>query len=194
MLRVVVLISGAGSNLLAFLEDCTAGKVPAAVVAVGSDVNAPGLDHARREGIPTFVEPLAMGEDRDAWGKRLAAAIESFTPDLIILSGFMKLLPASFVEHFAPMILNTHPAYLPEFPGAHAVRDALESGATETGASVIVVDAGMDTGPILAQSRVPIRKDDTESTLHDRIKVVERELLSAVVRDIASREDAIEGN
>ncbi len=194
MLRVVVLISGAGSNLLAFLEDCTAGKVPAAVVAVGSDVNAPGLDHARREGIPTFVEPLAMGEDRDAWGQRLGATIESFTPDLVILSGFMKLLPASFVERFAPMILNTHPAYLPEFPGAHAVRDALRAGAAETGASVIVVDAGMDTGPILAQSRVPIRKDDTESTLHERIKTVERELLSALVRDIASREDAIEGN
>jgi phosphoribosylglycinamide formyltransferase-1 len=194
MLRVVVLISGAGSNLLAFLEDCTAGNVPAAVVAVGSDVNAPGLDHARREGIPTFVEPLAMGEDRDAWGERLATAIESFTPDLVILSGFMKLLPASFVERFAPMILNTHPAYLPEFPGAHAVRDALRAGAEETGASIIVVDAGIDTGPILAQSRVPIHDDDTESTLHDRIKIVERKLLSAVVRDIASREDAIEGN
>jgi phosphoribosylglycinamide formyltransferase-1 len=135
-----------------------------------------------------------MGEDRDAWGERLATAIESFTPDLVILSGFMKLLPASFVERFAPMILNTHPAYLPEFPGAHAVRDALRAGAEETGASIIVVDAGIDTGPILAQSRVPIHDDDTESTLHDRIKIVERKLLSAVVRDIASREDAIEGN
>lgn len=194
MLRVVVLISGAGSNLRAFLDDCNAGNVPATVVAVGSDVNAPGLDHAHRDGIPSFVEPLATGEDRDAWGKRLAAAIESFTPDLVILSGFMKLLPASFVERFAPMLLNTHPAYLPEFPGAHAVRDALEAGATETGASVIVIDAGIDTGPILAQSRVPIHDDDTESTLHDRIKIVERKLLSAVVRDIASREDSIEGN
>lgn len=194
MLRVVVLISGAGSNLRAFLDDCNAGNVPATVVAVGSDVNAPGLDHAHRDGIPSFVEPLATGEDRDAWGKRLAAAIESFTPDLVILSGFMKLLPASFVERFAPMLLNTHPAYLPEFPGAHAVRDALEAGATETGASIIVVDAGIDTGPILAQSRVPIHDDDTESTLHDRIKIVERKLLSAVVRDIASREDSIEGN
>ena len=194
MLRVVVLISGAGSNLRAFLDDCNAGNVPATVVAVGSDVNAPGLDHAHRDGIPSFVEPLATGEDRDAWGKRLAAAIESFTPDLVILSGFMKLLPASFVERFAPMLLNTHPAYLPEFPGAHAVRDALEAGATETGASIIVVDAGIDTGPILAQPRVPIHDDDTESTLHDRIKIVERKLLSAVVRDIASREDSIEGN
>ena len=194
MLRVVVLISGAGSNLRAFLDDCNAGNVPATVVAVGSDVDAPGLEHAHRHGIPTFVEPLATGEDRGAWGKRLAAAIELFTPDLVILSGFMKLLPVSFVERFAPMLLNTHPAYLPEFPGAHAVRDALEAGATETGASVIVVDAGIDTGPILAQSRVPIHDDDTESTLHDRIKIVERKLLSAVVRDIASREDSIEGN
>lgn len=194
MLRVVVLISGAGSNLLAFLEDCAAGKVPAVVVAVGADLDAPGLQHARRKGIPTFVEPLAPGEDRDAWGKRLGATIDTFAPDLVILSGFMKLLPASFVERYAPMLLNTHPAYLPEFPGAYAVRDALEAGATETGASVIVVDAGIDTGPILAQSRVPIHNDDTEASLHERIKTVERELLSTVVRDIASREDSIEGN
>ena len=194
MLRIVVLISGAGSNLRAFIDDCTAGNVPAVVVAVGSDVDAPGLEHARRENIPTFVEPLAVGESREVWGQRLAAATSLYAPDLVVLSGFMKLLPESFVERFAPMLLNTHPAYLPEFPGAHAVRDALEAGASETGASVIVVDAGIDTGPILAQTRVPILDGDTESTLHDRIKVVERELLSAVVRDIASREHAIEGN
>lgn len=194
MLRVVVLISGSGSNLRAFLDDCNSGNVPAEVVAVGADVEAPGLEHARHEGIPVFVEPLAAGESRDAWGSCLADATARFKPDLVILSGFMKLLPASFVNRFAPMLLNTHPAYLPEFPGAHAVRDALQAGVTETGASVIVVDAGMDTGPILAQSRIPILEDDTESTLHDRIKDVERELLSAVVRDIASREDAIEGN
>ncbi len=194
MLRVVVLISGSGSNLRAFLDECSAGNVPATVVAVGADVEAPGLDHARHEGIPVFVEPLATGESREEWGKRLAGTTAQFAPDLVILSGFMKLLPASFVERFAPMLLNTHPAFLPEFPGAHAVRDALQSGATETGASVIVVDDGIDTGPILAQSRVPILEGDTESTLHDRIKILERELLSAVVRDIASRETAIEGN
>lgn len=194
MVRVVVLISGSGSNLRAFLDGCAAGLIPADVVAVGSDVDAPGLDHARHFGIPTFIERLEAGEDRETWGKRLADAVESHTPDLVILSGFMRLLPAGFVHRFAPMLLNTHPAYLPEFPGAHAVRDAFEAGVPTTGASVIVVDDGVDTGPILAQQRVPVLDGDTEETLHDRIKVVERELLADVVRDIAGRESAIEEN
>lgn len=194
MVRVVVLISGSGSNLRAFLDGCAAGTIPAEVVAVGADVDASGLDHARHYGIPTFVEPFARGDDRDEWGSRLADTVASFEPDLVILSGFMRLVPPVFVYRFAPMLLNTHPAYLPEFPGAHAVRDAFESGVSETGASVIVVDDGVDTGPILAQRRVPIREDDTEQTLHDRIKVVERELLADVVRDIANREHAIEEN
>ena len=194
MLRVVVLISGEGSNLRDFLDRCASGAVPAEVVAVGSDVDAPGLAHARRDGIPTFVEPLDVDEPRDDWGQRLADRVARFQPDLVILSGFMKLLPSHFVARFAPMLLNTHPAYLPEFPGAHAVRDALEAGAHETGASVIVVDDGIDTGPILAQSRVAIRDDDTETTLHSRIKLVERELLASVVSDLASRENSIEEN
>ncbi|MFM2411778.1 MAG: phosphoribosylglycinamide formyltransferase [Actinomycetota bacterium] len=194
MVRVVVLISGSGSNLRAFLDGCAAGLIPAEVVAVGSDVDAPGLDHARHFGIPTFVERLESGEDRDAWGERIGDAVASHTPDLVILSGFMRLLPAGFVHRFAPMLLNTHPAYLPEFPGAHAVRDAFEAGVPSTGASVIVVDDGVDTGPILAQQRVPVLDGDTEETLHDRIKVIERELLADVVRDIAGRESAIEEN
>jgi len=104
----------------------------------------------------------------------------------VILSGFMRLLPPRVVEALSPALLNTHPAYLPEFPGAHAVRDALAAGATETGASVIVVDNGVDTGPVLAQRRIPILPGDTEARLHDRIKVVERELLVEVVLDIAN--------
>lgn len=194
MVRVVVLISGSGSNLRSFLDACAAGTIPAEVVAVGADVAASGLDHARHYGIPTFVEPFSRGDDRDEWGTRLADVVDSYRPDLVILSGFMRLVPPVFVRRFAPMLLNTHPAYLPEFPGAHAVRDAFEAGAPETGASVIVVDDGVDTGPILAQRRVDIREDDTEETLHDRIKVVERELLADVVRDIANREHAIEEN
>lgn len=194
MVRVVVLISGSGSNLRAFLDACSAGDVPATVVAVGSDLDASGLDHARHFGIPTFVEPLAAGEDRVAWGTRLADRVDSFEPDLVILSGFMRLVPPNFVHRFEPMLLNTHPAYLPEFPGAHAVRDALAAGVSETGASVIVVDDGVDTGPILAQKRVPVLDGDTDESLHDRIKVVERELLADVVRDIANRESAIEEN
>lgn len=190
MLRVVVLISGQGSNLRAFLDSCEDGSVPATVVAVGADGEVSGLDHARRVGIPTFVEPLERGSNRDEWGERLADRVATFDPDLVILSGFMRLVPPVFVRRFAPMLLNTHPAYLPEFPGAHAVRDAFAAGVTETGASVIVVDEGVDTGPILAQRRVPVLDGDTEETLHDRIKIVERELLADVVRDIANRESA----
>ena len=193
-MRVVVLISGQGSNLRAFLDSCAEGTIPATVVAVGADVNASGLDHARHYDIPTFVQPFEPAGDRDAWGTQLGDRIAEFTPDLVILSGFQRLVPPSFVRRFAPMILNTHPAFLPEFPGAHAVRDAFEAGVAETGASVIVVDNGVDTGPILAQRRVPVMDGDTESTLHDRIKIVERELLADVVRDIANRETAIEEN
>ena len=194
MLRVVVLISGQGSNLRAFLDSCAEGTIPATVVAVGADLDVSGLDHARHFDIPTFVEPLEPGGDRDAWGTRLGDRIAEFTPDMVILSGFQRLVPPAFVRRFAPMLLNTHPAFLPEFPGAHAVRDAVEARVTETGATVIVVDDGVDTGPVLAQRRVPVADGDTESTLHDRIKVVERELLADVVRDIADRETAIEEN
>jgi len=194
MVRVVVLISGGGSNLRAFLDSCASGSIPAEVVAVGADVDAAGLEHARHYGIPTFIEPLERGADRDAWGDKLANRVSAFEPDLVILSGFMRLLPAGFVRRFAPMLINTHPSFLPEFPGAHAVRDAIEAGTGESGASVIVVDEGVDTGPILAQHRVPVLEGDTEETLHDRIKIAERELLAEVVRDIATRESAMEDN
>jgi phosphoribosylglycinamide formyltransferase-1 len=116
----------------------------------------------------------------------LGDALASYEPNLIILSGFMKLLPAELVSRFSPRIINTHPAYLPEFPGAHAVRDALVAGATETGASVIVVDEGVDTGQILAQRRVPLEPGDDETVLHDRIKLVERELLLEVLENIST--------
>jgi phosphoribosylglycinamide formyltransferase-1 len=191
MLRTVVLISGHGSNLKAFLGACANGTVPATVVAVGADSEAGGLEHARDAGIPTFVEPLERGADRIEWGNRLADVVESFAPDLVVLSGFMKVLPPEFVHRFAPMVINTHPSFLPDFPGAHAVRDAHAAGVTETGASVIVVDDGVDTGPILAQRRVPVLEGDTETVLHERIKIVERELLAEVVRDLAARESAV---
>lgn len=191
MLRTVVLISGGGSNLHAFLGACASGTVPATVVAVGADSQADGLEHARSAGIPVFVEPLEGGADREEWGARLADVVDGYAPDLVVLSGFMRVLPPAFVRRFAPMIINTHPSFLPEFPGAHAVRDACEAGVTETGASVIVVDDGVDTGPILAQRRVPVLDSDTESVLHDRIKIVERELLAEVVRDLAARESAV---
>lgn len=186
VLQLVVLISGAGSNLRALLDEIDAGTVSAEVLAVGADRDAAGLAHAETRGIPTFVVPFREYASRDDWGRALDARLREYAPDLVVLSGLMRLLPRDVVDGWAPNIVNTHPAYLPEFPGAHAVRDALEAGATQTGASVIVVDNGVDTGAILAQERVSIEPGDDEETLHDRIKPVERRLLADVVRGIAS--------
>jgi len=188
VLNVAVLISGAGSNLRAFLEAAADADYPAHVVAVGADRDAEGLQHAGDFGIPSFSVPFRAFESREAWGEELAAQLRAWNPDLIVLSGLMRLLPEAVVNEFAPRIINTHPAYLPEFPGAHGVRDALAAGVAQTGASVIVVDGGVDTGPIVAQERVAVEPGDTEETLHDRIKPVERRLLIDVVRRIATGE------
>ena len=182
--RIVVLISGSGTNLEALLTSLPESEIPAHVVAVGADQEADGLVHARTRGIDTFVVPLSSGEDRDSWGDTLGDTLEGYQPDLIVLSGFMKLLPPSLVSRFSPRIINTHPSYLPEFPGAHAVRDAVAAGATQTGASVIVVDDGVDTGRILARERVAIQPDDSEESLHARIKILERSLLLDVLRTL----------
>lgn len=201
MLRVAVLISGTGSNLRALLEAAADPEYPARVVAVGADRQADGFAHAEAFGIPTFLVPFRGFETREEWGRELQAQLEVWAPDLVVLSGLMRLLPASVVDVWAPRLtgadvwaprlINTHPAYLPEFPGAHGVRDALAAGVTETGASVIVVDGGIDTGPIIAQERVPVLPGDTEHTLHERIKPVERRLLIEVVRGIATGEVAL---
>jgi phosphoribosylglycinamide formyltransferase-1 len=186
VLSLVVLISGGGSNLRALLEASGDAEFPARVIAIGADRDADGFAHAEEFGIPTFSVALSSFPDRDAWGDALLEEISVWGPDLVILSGFMKLLPPRVVSALSPRLVNTHPAYLPEFPGAHAVRDAIEAGVTETGASVIVVDNGVDSGPIIAQRRVPVKARDTEATLHERIKPVERELLIQTVLDIAN--------
>jgi phosphoribosylglycinamide formyltransferase-1 len=186
VLSLVVLISGGGSNLRALLEASEDAEFPARVVAVGADREADGFAHAEQFGIPTFSTALSSFPDRESWGDELLAQITAWGPDLVVLSGFMKLLPPRVVEALSPRLINTHPAYLPEFPGAHGVRDALAAGATQTGASVIVVDNGVDSGPIISQTRVAIEPGDTEHSLHDRIKVVERELLVQAVLDIAN--------
>lgn len=192
MLTVAVLISGTGSNLRALLEVASDPDFPARIVAVGADRDAAGLAHAAEFGIPTFTVPYRSFDSREAWGEQLGRELDAYQPDLIVLSGLMRLLPAPLVARLAPRIINTHPAYLPEFPGAHGVRDALAAGVTRTGASVIVVDDGVDTGRILAQERVPVEPGDTENTLHDRIKIVERALLADVVRRIATGSIALE--
>ena len=183
---LVVLISGTGSNLEAFLCALPDSGMDAAVVAVGADGQAPGLVHATSRNIPTFVVSPKDFPDRSAWGHALVEALEGCDPDWVILSGFMKLLPPVVVHRFSPRIINTHPAYLPEFPGAHGVRDALAAGVSQTGASVIVVDDGVDSGPILAQERVTIEPGDTEDSLHERIKVVERRLLLDVMSTLVN--------
>ncbi|MFC4140598.1 MULTISPECIES: phosphoribosylglycinamide formyltransferase [unclassified Microbacterium] len=191
MLTVAVLISGTGSNLRALLEAARHPDFPARVVVVGADRDADGLAHAEEFGIPTFTVPWHEHENRDAWGAELGRQLAVWSPDLIVLSGLMRLLPAALVAQYAPHIINTHPAYLPEFPGAHGVRDALAAGVSETGASVIVVDDGVDSGPILAQERIPVLPGDTEHSLHERIKPVERRLLIEVVQRIATGELAL---
>jgi phosphoribosylglycinamide formyltransferase 1 len=188
VLTVAVLISGTGSNLRALLEAAAAPDFPARVIVVGADREADGFAHAETFGIPTFLVPWSRFDSREAWGEELGAQLAVWNPDLVVLSGLMRLLPADLVAAWAPRIVNTHPAYLPEFPGAHGVRDALAAGVSRTGASVIVVDSGVDTGPILAQERVAILPGDDEHALHERIKPVERMLLIDVVRRIATGE------
>ena len=188
MLTVAVLISGTGSNLRAHLEAARHPDFPARVVVVGADRDADGLAHAEEFGIPSFTVPWHLHESRETWGEEVSAQLAVWKPDLVVLSGLMRLLPPALVAEYSPRLINTHPAYLPEFPGAHGVRDALAAGASQTGASVIVVDDGVDTGPVLAQERVPIVEGDTEHSLHDRIKPVERRLLIDVVRRIATGE------
>lgn len=188
MLSVVVLISGSGSNLLALLEATKNPLFPARVLAVGSDKPASGLEHADLFGVPAFVVEEKHFSNRDEWAEKLAKNISHFNPDLIVLAGFMKVLPASFVATFSPRIINIHPALLPSFPGAHAVRDALASGARETGVTIHIVDEGVDTGPVLAQQTVTIFPADDEQTLHERIKLIEHKMLVETVRDLAIKQ------
>ena len=186
MLTVAVLISGTGSNLRALLDAAAEPEFPARIVVVGGDREADGFAHAEDYGIPTFMVPFARFGSREEWGAELGAQLDVWKPDLVVLSGLMRLLPADLVDAWSPRIINTHPAYLPEFPGAHGVRDALAAGVAQTGASVIIVDSGVDSGPILAQERVPVLPGDDEHALHERIKPVERRLLIDVVRRIAT--------
>ncbi|AXH97698.1 phosphoribosylglycinamide formyltransferase [Ornithinimicrobium avium] len=173
---VVVLVSGSGTLLQALLDAAVDPAYGVQVVAVGADRDdVEGLARARRHGIPTFVVRLADHPDRAAWDTALAAAIGAHDPDLVLSAGFMKILGEPSLSRFR--ILNTHPALLPSFPGAHGVRDALAHGVRVTGATLFEVDPGVDTGRILAQRAVDVLDDDTEETLHERIKVVERRML-----------------
>ena len=187
MLSVVALISGSGSNLRALLEAANNPLNGFKIIAVGSDNAADGLAHAELFGVPTFVVTPSAFENREQWADVLYDNVMHFNPDLVVLAGFMKILPAGFVGALSPNLINTHPSLLPAFPGAHAVRDALAAGAKVTGVTIHVVDEGVDTGPHIAQREVEVLSDDNEYDLHERIKSVERELLVETVKKIAAK-------
>lgn len=181
-MRLVVLVSGSGTTLQALLDACADPAYGAQVVAVGSDrPDVEGLRRAERAGVPTFVLRVGDHADRGEWDRGLTQAVQEHDPDLVVTAGFMKILGPTFVEHFADRVVNTHPALLPSYPGAHGVRDALAGGARVTGATCHLVDGGVDTGPILEQVAVRVEEGDDEASLHERIKLVEREMLVATL-------------
>jgi phosphoribosylglycinamide formyltransferase-1 len=184
--RLVVLVSGAGTNLQALLDACADPAYGAQVVAVGADRDGTGgIARARRAGIPVFTCRIPDFPDRAAWDEALTEAVAGHRPDLVVSAGFMKILGPAFLARFGGRTVNTHPALLPAFPGTHAVRDALEYGVKITGCTVHFVDEGVDTGPVIAQEAVPVRWHDDEDSLHERIKQVERRLVVEVVGRLA---------
>jgi len=184
--RLVVLVSGAGTNLQALLDACADPAYGARVVAVGSDRDGiGGLERAERAGLPTFTVRVGDFPDRAQWDAAFAEAVAEHEPDLVVSAGFMKILGPRYLERFGGRTINTHPALLPAFPGAHGVRDALAYGVKVTGCTVHFVDEGVDTGPVIAQEAVRVGWHDDEETLHERIKQVERRLLVEVVGRLA---------
>ena len=185
MLSIVVLISGSGSNLRALIEACDNPLFPAKILAVGSDNAASGLEHAEEYGIPTFVVEPNRFAHKEEWASVLLSSVRFHKPDLVVLAGFMRILPESFVTALSPRIINLHPSLLPDYPGAHAVRDALVAGATKTGSTIHIVDSGVDSGPVIRQQEISIREGISEPELHEQIKQIERKQLVEVVREIA---------
>jgi phosphoribosylglycinamide formyltransferase 1 len=192
--RLVVLVSGSGTNLQALLDACTDPSYGARVVAVGADrEDIEGLARADRAGVPTFVKRLGHFSSRDDWDRALADTVAAFEPDLVVLAGFMKLVGPEFLARFPGRVVNTHPALCPAFPGTTGPADALAYGVKVTGATLFVVDGGVDTGPIIAQTVVPVADDDTTETLHERIKGAERSMLVDTVGLMARDGWAVDG-
>jgi len=192
--RLVVLISGSGTLLQALLDASADPHYPAEVVGVLADsADAAGLARARDAGVPAIPVAIAAYPDRAAWDRALRDTLESFEPDWVVSAGFMRILGSDVLSAFPMRVVNTHPALLPSFPGAHAVRDALAHGVRVTGSTIHLVDEGVDTGPIIDQRAVQVDDDDDEASLHERIKVVERELLVDVVRRLATHNVHISG-
>ncbi len=187
--RLVVLVSGTGTLLQALIDATSEPSFGAEIVAVGSDrPGVQGLARAERVGIPTFVHPLSKGADRAEWDRGLTARVGAWQPDLVVAAGFLKLVGADFLAAFGGRTINTHPALLPSFPGIHGPRDAMTYGVKVSGATVFLVDGGVDTGVILAQQAVSVAVDDTVETLHEKIKIVERAMLLEVTHDLVTRD------
>lgn len=176
--RLVVLVSGSGTNLQALLDACAGPAYGAQIVAVGADRDdIEGLRRAERAGIPTFVRKLSQFETREGWDRAITDIVGRFDPDLVVLAGFMKLVGPTFLSAFEGRVVNTHPALSPAFPGMHGPADAIAYGVKVSGCTLFVVDGGVDTGPIIAQRAVAVAADDDVDSLHERIKVAEREML-----------------
>lgn len=186
-MRIVVLVSGTGSNLQAVIDAVAAGELDVEIAAVGADrPGTGGVERSAAAGIETFEVPFRDYADRGEWNHALTLACQSYRPDYVVSSGFMRIVGEEFITAFDGTYINTHPALLPAFPGAHGVRDALAYGVKVTGCTVHIADTGVDTGPILAQQAVEVREDDTEETLHERIKVAERGLLIETLAALAA--------
>ena len=189
--RIVVLVSGAGTNLQALIDAAQTSYEVVGVVADRGGIG--GLDRAKVSGIPGVVVDPRSYPDRTSWDRALTSAIAGFDPSWVICAGFMRIVGAPVLEAFPMRIVNTHPALLPAFPGAHGVRDALDYGAKVTGCTVHLVDEGVDTGPILAQRAVEIHEGDDEGSVHERIKVAERELLVDIVTRLCALGCTVDG-
>jgi phosphoribosylglycinamide formyltransferase-1 len=193
-LRVVVLVSGSGTNLQALLDAAADPAYGAVVVAVGADRDGiEGLARAERAGVPTFVHRVKDFDTRADWDAALTASVAAYDADLVVLAGFMKLVGADFLAAYGGRVLNTHPALSPSFPGMHGPAEALEYGVKVTGCTLFVVDAGVDTGPIVAQASVPVLDDDSVESLHERIKPTERLMLVEAVGRIAHEGFTVDG-
>jgi phosphoribosylglycinamide formyltransferase 1 len=193
-LRVVVLVSGSGTNLQAVLDAAADPAYGVDVVAVGADRDGiEALERAERAGVPTFVCRVADFATRADWDAGLTSSVVAFDPDLVVSAGFLKLVGESFLASFGGRLLNTHPALSPSFPGMQGPADALSYGVKVTGCTLFVVDAGIDTGPIVAQSAVPVLEDDTAESLHERIKATERVMLVEALGRIAREGFSVDG-
>lgn len=187
-MRIVALVSGTGSNLQAVIDAVAAGELDVEIAAVGADRHGTyGVERSAAAGLETFVVNFKDYPVRADWNAALTEKCLSYAPDYVVSSGFMRIVDEQFIRAFDGTYINTHPALLPSFPGAHGVRDALAYGVKVTGCTVHIADTGVDTGPILAQTAVPVLAGDTEESLHERIKVAERALLIQTLRELAAR-------